>query len=167
MNMQQAILAAGCFWGVQYYFDQVPGVVETLVGYTGGTVPKPTYDAVSTGKTNHAEAIRISFDAQQVSYEDILRHFFRLHDPTQLNRQGPDIGTQYRSAIFYLSPDQQAVALRVRNAHQEHLGRPIATEIIAAKKFYKAEEYHQHFTQRTGVGMCHVPYEALAKEGSV
>lgn len=166
MKVQKIILAAGCFWGVQFYFDQVPGVTETTVGYSGGKVPYPTYDAVCTGKTGHAEVVQVSFDADVIAYKDILRHFFRLHDPTQLNRQGPDMGTQYRSAIFYADHDQQAGAIQVRNEYQEVLGRPIVTEISALKAFYEAEPYHQKFSERTGIGMCHVPYEPLAKNTS-
>jgi methionine-S-sulfoxide reductase len=161
MHEQTAIIAAGCFWGVQYYFDQVPGVVATRVGYSGGNLPDPTYDAVCTGKTNHAEAVEIRFDPTTISYGDILRQFFRMHDPTQLNRQGPDIGTQYRSAIFYSSADEQATAIAVRNETQERLGKPVVTEIQALRQFYEAEPYHQKFTQRTGVGMCHIPYQPL------
>jgi peptide methionine sulfoxide reductase msrA/msrB len=163
MNVQQVVVAAGCFWGVQYYFDQVPGVVSTVAGYAGGTVPNPTYDAVASGKTGHAESLQITFDAKKVSYEDILRHFFRLHDPTQLNRQGPDIGTEYRSAIFYASPEQQAGAVQIRNEAQRTLGKQIVTEITPLKTFYEAEPYQQKFSERTGIGMCHVPYEPLSK----
>lgn len=159
--MEQAIFAAGCFWGVQYYFDQVPGVVETVAGYTGGTTEDPTYEEVCAHGTGHAEAVLVRFDTGKVSYETLLKHFFRLHDPTQLNRQGPDVGDQYRSAIFYVGDDQKAVAERVREEQQATHDDRIVTEITAAGPFYEAEDYHQKFTERTGRGMCHVPYEAI------
>lgn len=159
--MEQAIFAAGCFWGVQYYFDQVPGVKSTTAGYTGGTTENPTYEEVCTHTTGHAEAVLVEFDPQEMSYETLVRHFFRLHDPTQLNRQGPDIGDSYRSAIFYVTDDQKELAEKVRDELQpEHDGR-IVTEITQAGPFYEAEDYHQKFAERTGRGMCHVPYEAI------
>ena len=161
MKTTKALVAAGCFWGVQYYFDQVPGVIRTTVGYTGGRVPNPTYDAVCTGRTGHAEAVLIEFDPAKVSYATLLAHFFRIHDPTQRNRQGPDIGTEYRGAIFYETAEQQATALAERNKAQLLLGEPIVTEIVAAGPFYEAEPYHQKFSERTGIGMCHVPYEPI------
>ena len=158
MKTQRAIFAAGCFWGVQYYFDQVPGVVKTTVGYTGGNTPHPTYDQVASHTTGHAEAVEIIFDPEQVSYKSLLAQFFRMHDPTQLNRQGPDIGDDYRSAIFYTSPQQHNEAVHVRNDTQKRLDTPIVTEISKAGPFYQAEDYHQKFTERTGMGMCHIPY---------
>jgi methionine-S-sulfoxide reductase len=161
-GMQQAIFAAGCFWGVQYYFDQVPGVVDTTVGYTGGTTKNPTYEAVCSHTTGHAEAVSVTFDPAIVSYEVLVRHFFRLHDPTQLNRQGLDIGENYRSAIFYTSIDQQAIAVHVMEEVRKAATRPIVTQIIAAGSFYPAEAYHQKFAERTGRGMCHVEYQPLS-----
>lgn len=160
--MEQAIFAAGCFWGVQYYFDQVPGVRRTTVGYTGGDLPNPTYEAVCTGKTGHAEAVRIEFNPQAVSYETLVRHFFRMHDPTQLNRQGPDQGEQYRSAIFYVNPSQQRVAASVLEQTQAQYRQPIVTQTVPAGPFYEAESYHQKFSERTGRGMCHVPYQPIS-----
>ena len=162
MKTEQAIFAAGCFWGVQYYFDQVPGVVKTTVGYTGGTVPNPTYEEVCTHTTGHAEAVSVEFDPSAVSYEALTRHFFRMHDPTQLNRQGPDIGDNYRSAIFYANEVQKRTAEQVRDKLQEKSSKPIVTQIVAAGPFYEAEAYHQKYAERTGRGVCHIPYEPLS-----
>lgn len=158
---ETAIFAAGCFWGVQYYFDQVPGVVETLVGYTGGRSENPTYEEVCSHTTGHAEAVQVTFNPQLISYETLVRHFFRLHNPTQLNRQGPDVGDNYRSAIFYTSQDQHRVAETVKTSLQSSFDKPIVTDISIATKFYPAEDYHQKFTERTGRGMCHVPYSPI------
>ena len=154
----RALFAAGCFWGLQYYFDQVPGVLKTTAGYTGGHTGSPTYDDVVTHTTGHAEAVLIEFDPQEVSYETLVKQFFRMHDPTQLNRQGPDIGDEYRSAIFYFDQGQHKDAIQVRNKTQKDKDHPIVTQIEPAGRFYEAEAYHQKFTERTGMGMCHVPY---------
>lgn len=159
--MSQAIFAAGCFWGVQFYFDQVPGVTKSVAGYTGGHTANPTYEQVCAHGTGHAEAVRLDFGPEQVNYKTLCRQFFRMHDPTQLNRQGPDIGDQYRSAIFYLDEDQQAAAEAVKTECQANLDKPIVTEITKAGPFYAAEEYHQKYTEKTGRGMCHVPYEPI------
>ncbi|HKU18276.1 MAG TPA: peptide-methionine (S)-S-oxide reductase MsrA [Candidatus Saccharimonadales bacterium] len=158
MKVQQALVAAGCFWGVQYYFDQVPGVLKTTVGYTGGHTENPTYDQVITHTTGHAEAVHIEFDPDKISYQTLLKQFFRMHDPTQLNRQGPDIGDSYRSAIFYFDQEQHKEAVQVRNVVQKQIDKPIVTQIEPAGPFYRAEAYHQKFTERTGIGMCHIPY---------
>lgn len=158
MNTQTAIFAAGCFWGVQYYFDQVPGVVRTTVGYTGGHTEDPIYEDVLTHTTGHAEAVQVEFNPEEVSYETLVKHFFRLHDPTQLNRQGPDIGDNYRSAIFYLNGEQKEIAEKVRDEVEDEYDQPIVTQITPASEFYPAEEYHQKYTEKTGRGMCHVPY---------
>ncbi len=160
--MEQAIFAAGCFWGVQFYFDQIPGVKKTMVGYVGGTTENPTYEEVCSHTTGHAEAVWVEFDPSEVTFETLMRHFFRLHDPTQLNRQGPDIGDNYRSAIFYLNETQQATAEKVRDAVQADFDEPIVTEITPAGPFYQAEAYHQKYAERTGQGMCHVPYKPLS-----
>jgi methionine-S-sulfoxide reductase len=157
----KAIFAAGCFWGVQYYFDQVPGVTKSTVGYTGGHVPNPTYEQVCTHTTGHAEAVELEFDHGEVSYEVLCQHFFRMHDPTQLNRQGPDVGDSYRSAIFYLNDEQKTVAEKVSDSAQANWQEPIVTEISPAGEFYPAEDYHQKFTERTGRGICHIPYEPI------
>jgi methionine-S-sulfoxide reductase len=163
MDTQKALFAAGCFWGVQYYFDQVPGVVKTTVGYTGGHTENPAYDDVITETTGHAEATLVEFDPKKVSYSTLVRQFFRMHDPTQLNRQGPDIGDSYRSAIFYFGQEQRKEAIQERNKKQEELNKPIVTQIEHAGPFYEAEPYHQKFTERTGIGMCHIPYAPVPK----
>lgn len=159
--MSKATFAAGCFWGVQYYFDQVPGVTKTTVGYTGGHTENPSYEEVCTHTTGHAEAVEVEFDPNQVTYETLVMHFFRMHDPTQLNRQGPDVGDSYRSAIFYHGEDQKVIAQKVREESQKEFKEPIVTEISEAKDFYPAEEYHQKFTEKTGRGMCHVEYQPV------
>lgn len=160
--MSKALFGAGCFWGVQYYFDQIPGVIATVAGYSGGQTKDPTYEAVCSGQTGHAEVVQVEFDPKQVSYATLLRHFFRLHDPTQLNRQGPDVGSNYRSAIFYYDEQQQQQAQKVLKSAQKSYRQPIVTEVVKAGPFYAAEDYHQHFTERTGRGACHVPYKVLA-----
>ncbi len=162
MKQEQAIFAAGCFWGVQYYFDQIPGVVSTKVGYTGGHTEHPTYEQVCTQATGHAEAVEVVFDPSQVTYEVLVRHFFRMHDPTQLNRQGPDIGDNYRSAIFYADEAQKQTAEKVRDEVQEVVSKSIVTQIVPSAEFYEAEDYHQKYTEKTGFGMCHIPYAPLA-----
>lgn len=154
----QALLAAGCFWGVQYYYDQVPGVLKTVVGYTGGHTTNPTYEEVCTHTTGHAEAVLIDFDPSVISYDQVLQQFFRMHDPTQLNRQGPDIGDSYRTAIFYFDDGQKTIAEQVLQAAQKQFDKPIVTEISPASAFYEAEDYHQKFAERTGRGVCHVDY---------
>lgn len=159
--MEQAIFAAGCFWGVQYYFDQVPGVMSTTAGYTGGTTEDPTYEEVCSHTTGHAEAVLIEFDDSKVSYETLCRHFFRMHDPTQLNRQGPDVGDNYRSAIFYITDEQREIAEKVAAEVQKNFKEPVVTQIEQAGPFYEAEPYHQKFTEKTGRGACHIPYEPL------
>lgn len=161
MKTHKAIFAAGCFWGVQYYFDEVPGVVKTTVGYTGGHTKNPNYDQVASRMTGHAEAVEVEFDPERVDYETLVKHFFRLHDPTMFDRQGPDVGDEYRSAIFYLDEEQRKAAIQVRNQVQKKLDKPIVTQIEAAGPFYEAEAYHQKFTAKTGLGMCHVPYAPL------
>lgn len=156
--MEQAIFAAGCFWGVQYYFDQVPGVTGTTVGYTGGTTEDPTYEEVCSHTTGHAEAVLVEFDASKVSYETLLKQFFRMHNPTELNRQGLDVGDNYRSAIFYVTDEQKETAESVIAELQPKFEDKIVTEITPAGPFYRAEAYHQKFTERTGRGACHIDY---------
>ena len=155
---ETATLAGGCFWGVEELIRQLPGVIDTTVGYTGGTLAAPRYEDVKTGRTGHAESIEIEFDPARISYEEILRFFFRLHDPTTPNRQGNDIGTQYRSAIFVHDDKQREVAERVKK-EVEASGkwtRPIATEIVAATDFWPAEDYHQDYLQKYPNGYtCH------------
>lgn len=155
------MFAAGCFWGVQFYFDQIPGVTKTTVGYTAGHTISPTYEDVCSHTTGHAEAVLLEFDPLRVSYETLCKHFFRLHDPTQLNRQGPDIGDNYRSGIYYFDDVQKLIATEAKANAQANFERPIVTEILPAQPFYEAEDYHQKFAERTGRGMCHVDYEPL------
>jgi methionine-S-sulfoxide reductase len=162
---QSALFAAGCFWGVQYYFDQVPGVVKTTAGYSGGRTEHPTYDDVTTRTTGHAEAVLIEFDPKKVRYETLLKHFFRMHDPTQLNYQGPDVGPEYRSAIFYFDEGQHKLAVQLRNETQKKLDKQVVTEITAAGPFYAGEAYHQKFSEHTGLGICHVPYAPIQSRG--
>ena len=159
--MQKALFAAGCFWGVQYYFDQVPGVVSSMVGYSGGHTVNPTYEEVCSHKTGHAEAVLLEFDPVVVKYETLCRHFFRMHDPTQLNRQGWDVGDQYRSAIFYFNNEQREIAEQVKFESEPKFDKEIVTQITSAGPFYDAEAFHQKYTERTGQGMCHVAYSPI------
>jgi len=158
-TLETAILAGGCFWGMEELLRKIPGVLETTVGYSGGTVANPTYHQVCTGRTGHAEAIRVVFDPAKLSYEALLGYFFRMHDPTTLNRQHNDVGTQYRSAIFYTTDEQKHAAERVK-AQVEKSGkwkRPVVTEISKAGEFYSAEEYHQKYLIKNPGGYtCHV-----------
>jgi peptide-methionine (S)-S-oxide reductase len=158
----KVIFAAGCFWGVQFYFDQVPGVVNTVVGYTGGHTDNPSYEDVCSHTTGHAEAVEVTFDPAKVTYKELLNQFFRMHDPTQLNRQGPDIGDEYRSAIFTFTDEQlkeTQAFIAVLNKTKK-FDEPIVTTVEPAKTFWPAEDYHQKFAERTGRGMCHIPYKA-------
>lgn len=156
--MDKATFAAGCFWGVEAEFRQVRGVVATTVGYEGGTLPNPTYRDVCSHTTGHAEVVEVEYDPTRVSYEDLLAVFWEIHDPTQLNRQGPDVGDQYRSAIFFHSPEQQAAALASKE-HLERSGkyrRPIVTAITPATTFYRAEAYHQQYLEKRGLSTCNI-----------
>ncbi len=158
LNLQTAIFAAGCFWGVESLFKQTKGVVETTVGYTGGTTPDPIYRQVCTGITGHAEAVQVKFDPGVVSYEELLSLFWRMHDPTTQNRQGPDVGTQYRSAIFYYNEEQRKAAERSKEEFDSsgvYLNKA-TTQIVPASAFYAAEEYHQDYFEKQGGGACHV-----------
>ena len=155
--MEKATFGAGCFWGVEAAFRQVKGVTNTAVGYMGGHTQNPTYEDVCYRNTNHAEVVQVEYDPAQVSYDDLLNVFWQNHDPTQVNRQGPDTGTQYRTAIFYDTPEQQQKAQASKDA-LERSGRfkkPIATEITAAPEFYRAEEYHQQYLEKRGLATCH------------
>jgi methionine-S-sulfoxide reductase len=161
MNNQRetAIIAGGCFWGMEKILQKIPGILETTVGYIGGTNPNPTYKEVCTGRTGHAEAVEIIFDPSQISYEKILDYFFRMHDPTTLNRQHNDIGTQYRSAIFYTTDDQKQIAHDVLKKFDAsgRFDSPIVTEITQASEFYKAEDYHQDYLIKNPEGYnCHI-----------
>jgi len=156
--MQKATFAAGCFWGVEATFRQIPGVISTRVGYIGGKTENPTYKEVCTDRTGHAEAVEVEFDPTKVAYNDLLKVFWENHDPTQVNRQGPDWGTQYRTAIFYHSPEQQAQAevskQALENSHR--YAKPIATQIVPAVTFYPAEDYHQQYLEKRGLASCHI-----------
>jgi peptide-methionine (S)-S-oxide reductase len=156
--MQKATFAAGCFWGVEAAFRQLKGVKSTAVGYTGGHTDNPTYEQVCTDRTGHAEAVEAEFDPAEISYDELLRTFWENHDPTQLNRQGPDHGSQYRSAIFFHSPEQQAAASasKERLAASGQYKRPIVTQIVPAGTFHRAEEYHQQYLEKRGQASCHV-----------
>ena len=155
-GLARATFAAGCFWGVEDFFLSVPGVVDVVSGYTGGHTQAPTYGEVCSGRTGHAEAVLVTFDPTRVSYADLLGAFWRHHDPTTANRQGPDVGTQYRSAVFVHDDGQRVVAEQSRDEHQVRFRRPIVTEISPATTFWPAEAYHQRYVQRTGHGGCHV-----------
>jgi len=157
--MAKATFAAGCFWGVEDAFRQAKGVTSTMVGYTGGQTKDPTYKEVCTDRTGHAEAVELEFDPNSVSYKELLAVFLQSHDPTQLNRQGPDYGTQYRSAIFFHDAVQEAEA-REAIATLEKSGifkRPIVTQVVPAQEFYRAEEYHQKYFEKQGIRACHLP----------
>jgi peptide-methionine (S)-S-oxide reductase len=153
---EKATFGAGCFWGVEARFREVPGVLDAAVGYEGGHMQNPTYRDVCTDATGHVEVVELTFDPQKVSYDDLVRLFFQLHDPTQLNRQGPDWGTQYRSVVFYHSPEQKAAAERVRQQAQKDIRGTIVTAIEPAQTFYRAEEYHQRYLEKRGVKSCHI-----------
>ncbi len=147
---------AGCFWGVEAAFRQIQGVTSTAVGYLGGTVENPTYQDVCTGSTGHAEVVQVEYDPAQIAYEDLLNVFWKCHDPTTLNRQGPDVGAQYRSAVFFHTPEQEAIALVSKEKVQGRFKRPIVTEITPASTFYRAEEYHQQYLEKRGQASCHL-----------
>ena len=155
MNTQTATFAAGCFWGVEAAFRQLPGVTDAVSGYIGGHTENPTYREVCSDRTGHAEAVEVTFDPQRISYDELLAVFWKLHDPTQVNRQGPDFGSQYRSAIFTHSPEQEATAIASREREQANHRKPIATQIQPAPVFYRAEEYHQRYFERNP-GACHI-----------
>ena len=149
--MEKALFGAGCFWGVEETFCKTSGVINTLVGYSGGDTINPSYESVCQGNTNHAEVVLVEFDESEISFESLLNHFWKSHNPTTLNRQGPDIGTQYRSAIYYYNEDQKTKSINSKNEYSKKSGLNIVTEISKAKEFYKAEEYHQKYIQKTGL----------------
>jgi peptide-methionine (S)-S-oxide reductase len=155
-RIETATFAAGCFWGVEVDFRNTPGVTDVRVGYTGGHAERPSYEQVCSGTTGHAEAVEVTFDPDEVSYADLVERFWSLHDPTQVNRQGWDVGTQYRSAIFTHSPEQAEVAVESKARAQARLQRPIATEIVPAATFWPAEEYHQQYLVKNGRATCRI-----------
>jgi peptide-methionine (S)-S-oxide reductase len=157
-TLEKATFGAGCFWGVEYNFRRVPGVVEAFSGYSGGKSANPTYRQVCNGDTFHAEVVEVTFDPQKVSYVKLVEFFFKMHDPTQLNRQGPDYGTQYRSVIFVHSEDQRKVAQEVikKLIADKKYAQPIVTQVEDAKPFWKAEEYHQKYFEKNGGPTCHI-----------
>ena len=156
--MAKAIFAAGCFWGVEATFRQLPGVASTRVGYTGGNTTNPTYKDVCTDRTGHAEAVEVTYDPAKLSYDKLLEVFWENHDPTQLNRQGPDFGKQYRSAIFFTSPEQEAAAKASKDSLEKshRFSKPIVTQIVPAATFFEAEDYHQQYLEKKGLASCHI-----------
>jgi peptide-methionine (S)-S-oxide reductase len=153
-----ATFGAGCFWGIEAAFRRVPGVIDAAVGYSGGRTVNPTYRDVCSDDTGHAEVVQVTFDPEKVSYPQLLDVFWTVHDPTQVNRQGPDYGTQYRSAIFFHSPEQEAAAKKAKQELQASgkFRAPIATEITPAGTFWRAEEYHQRYLEKRGAASCHI-----------
>lgn len=156
--METATFGAGCFWGVEDVFMRLPGVKETAVGYMGGTLANPSYEDVCSHTTGHAEVLQLKYDPREISLEKLLEVFWGCHNPTTKNQQGPDVGSQYRSAIFFHTPEQQVVAKKSKEALEKSgkFGRPIVTEITAAGPFYRAEEYHQKYFQKHGMQSCHI-----------
>ena len=154
--MAKATFGAGCFWGVEAEFRKIEGVTSTAAGYSGGHVPNPTYEQVCSDRTGHAEVVQVEYDPNRVSYEELLDIFWSNHDPTQVNRQGSDYGTQYRTVIFFHDEDQEKAALASRERVQDRFRKPIATQIEPAKEFYRAEEYHQRYLEKQGLASCTV-----------
>ena len=163
-NLQVATFAAGCFWGVEEAFNEVKGVKSTMVGYTGGMFENPIYRNVCTGRTGHAEAVQVQFDPNEVSYQELLNVFWSIHNPTTRNRQGPDVGSQYKSIIAYHTTEQELIAKKSKNDLEKSgkfNGKNIVTEIVPASAFYKAEEYHQKYYQKKGGGSCYPIYSNI------
>ncbi|HEX2267310.1 MAG TPA: peptide-methionine (S)-S-oxide reductase MsrA [Actinomycetota bacterium] len=169
MGYEKATFGAGCFWGVEYVFRRVPGVVDAQVGYSGGITPNPTYEQVCSHTTGHAEVTQVTFDPEQVSFDQLLEVFWAMHDPTQVNRQGPDVGDQYRSVIFTHSEDQALTAKTSKEQAQSRFSKPIATEIVPLTAFYPAEDYHQAYYEKNGhTPYCHVvPTRTLEELGLI
>jgi peptide-methionine (S)-S-oxide reductase len=153
-----ATFGAGCFWGIEAAFRRVPGVLDAAAGYSGGNTQNPSYQEVCTDTTGHAEVVQVTFDPEKLSYEQLLEVFWSIHDPTQVNRQGPDYGKQYRTAIFFHSPEQEAAAKKSKQALEASgkLRRPVATEVTPAGPFWRAEEYHQRYLEKRGAASCHI-----------
>ena len=156
MATEKATFGAGCFWGVESAFRDIPGVIDAAVGYEGWSMANPRYEDVCTDETGHAEVVELTFDPAKVSYEKLVEEFFGLHNPTTLNRQGPDVGKQYRSVIFAHSPEQERVAKEVLSRMQPRFEKPIVTKVEAAQTFYRAEEYHQQYLAKRGQKHCHI-----------
>jgi peptide-methionine (S)-S-oxide reductase len=158
VSTEKATFGAGCFWGVEETFRQVPGVVDVAVGYEGGTLDNPSYRDVCTDRTGHAEVVEVDYNPERVSYDELLNVFWNNHNPTTLNRQGPDVGTQYRSVVFYHTPEQQATATASKEQleREGRFKRPIVTQIVPASTFYRAEEYHQQYLAKHGLSHCHI-----------
>lgn len=159
--MKTIVLAAGCFWGSQAYFRRLPGVIDTVVGYANGITPNPVYSDVKNGGTGYAEAVQVRYDPTVISIETLLRHYFRIIDPTTLNRQGPDIGDNYRTGIFYSDPAEVKIIEAALMAEQKKYDRPIVTQVLPLKNFYRAEEYHQDYLEKNPGGYCHVDLSLL------
>jgi peptide-methionine (S)-S-oxide reductase len=153
---EKATFGGGCFWGVEVAFRNVPGVVDTAVGYMGGTVANPSYEDVCTDRTGHAEVVQVEFDPAELTYEELLDTFWEVHDPTQRNRQGPDIGSQYRSVIFFHSPEQEEQAAEAKARVQAGFDRPVVTELVPASEFWRAEDYHQQYLVKRGLATCRI-----------
>jgi peptide-methionine (S)-S-oxide reductase len=156
VSTEKATFGAGCFWGVESTFRDIPGVIDAAVGYEGGTMVNPRYEDVCTDETGHAEVVELTFDPAKVSYEKLVEAFFGLHNPTTLNRQGPDVGNQYRSVIFFHSPEQERVAREVLQRAQPRFQKPIVTKVEPAQTFYRAEDYHQQYLAKRGLKHCHI-----------
>jgi peptide-methionine (S)-S-oxide reductase len=158
MQTEKATFGAGCFWGVEAAFREVPGVVSTSVGYSGGSLKNPTYEDVCTDTTGHAEVVQVEYDPARVSFEELLKVFWNNHDPTSLNYQGPDVGTQYRSAVFFHTPEQERAALGSKEelARSGRYRKPIVTEITPASDFFRAEDYHQQYLEKRGLATCKI-----------
>jgi peptide-methionine (S)-S-oxide reductase len=152
--LEKATFGAGCFWQVEVEFRNTPGVKDAIAGYSGGSAERPSYEQVCGGTTGHAEVVEVTFDPEQVSYDQLLDVFWRIHDPTQVNRQGPDHGDQYRTAIFFHTPEQEKEAIASRDREQAKLSKPIATEITPASEFWPAEDYHQRYLEKRGLATC-------------
>lgn len=153
---ETATFGAGCFWGVEAAYRQIQGVKSTRVGYAGGDTENPTYKDVCSGTTNHAEVVEVTFDPAKISYEELLDVFWANHDPTQVNRQGPDVGTQYRTVVFFHSPEQEKSALASRDSLKDSLDRPIATQVVPAETLWEAEDYHQQYLEKRGLSTCRI-----------
>lgn len=169
MGEEKATFGAGCFWGVEYVFRRVPGVIDVKVGYSGGPIPNPTYKQVCSQNTGHAEVVQVTFDPERIDFEQVLDVFWAMHDPTQINRQGPDVGDQYRSVIFTHSEEQRLTAEQSRDRAQSRFGKPIVTQILPLEKFYEGEDYHQAYYEKNGhEPYCHVvPVKELERLGLV